>query len=241
MFSGHGQKFDPAAEAQIEALVADPSFTVDTETPAQVLQENLVDAYLGHAREVLPASSLDASAMRGARIALDCANGATTTVAPRLFRELGFDVTVIGNEPDGRNINLNCGSTHPECLADLVRNDGFRLGIAFDGDGDRAILVDHDGKLVDGDAVLLMSAKHMRTRGRLKGNAVVATVMSNIGLEIALRDLGIEMLRTPVGDRYVMEEILEARPLARRRAVGPHHLLRLSCSPATASSPRCPC
>jgi len=209
VFSGHGQKFDTAAEAQIEALVADPSFKVDTDKPAQVLQENLVDAYLGHAREALPASSLDSSSLRGARIALDCANGATTTVAPRLFRELGFDVTVIGNEPDGRNINLRCGSTHPEALADLVRNDGYRLGIAFDGDGDRAILVDHEGKLVDGDAVLLMCGKHMQSRGRLKGNAIVATVMSNIGLEIALRDLGIEMLRTPVGDKYVMEEILK--------------------------------
>ena len=209
VFSGHGQKFDPAAEAQIEALVADPSFTVDTETPAHGA------AGKSGRRVSRPrprgAAGLVAGrvALRGARIALDCANGATTTVAPRLFRELGFDVTVIGNEPDGRNINLNCGSTHPEALAELVRNDGFRLGIAFDGDGDRAILVDHEGKLVDGDAVLLMSAKHMRARGRLKGNAVVATVMSNIGLEIALRDLGIEMLRTPVGDKYVMEEILK--------------------------------
>jgi phosphoglucosamine mutase len=174
-----------------------------------VLREDLVEAYLGHASEALPAASLEPSSLRGARIALDCANGATTTVAPRLFRELGFDVTVIGNDPDGRNINLKCGSTHPDALVDLVRNDGYRLGIAFDGDGDRAILVDAAGQLVDGDAVLLMSAKHMQTRGRLRGNAVVATVMSNIGLEIALRDLGIEMIRCPVGDKYVMEEILK--------------------------------
>jgi phosphoglucosamine mutase len=209
VFSGRGEKFDAAAEARIEALVADSSFNVDTETPAQVLREDLVEAYLGHASEALPAASLEPSSLRGARIALDCANGATTTVAPRLFRELGFDVTVIGNDPDGRNINLKCGSTHPDALAELVRNDGYRLGIAFDGDGDRAILVDAAGQLVDGDAVLLMSAKHMQTRGRLRGNAVVATVMSNIGLEIALRDLGIEMIRCPVGDKYVMEEILK--------------------------------
>ncbi len=147
-------------------------------------------------------------ALAGARIGLDCANGATATVAPRLFRALGFDVVVIGAEPDGRNINLDCGSTHPECLSELVKTETLRFGVAFDGDGDRAILIDEHGKVVDGDAVLYLCAKHMRTGGRLKGNAIVATVMSNIGLEIALRDTGIGMLRCPVGDKYVMEELV---------------------------------
>jgi phosphoglucosamine mutase len=117
-------------------------------------------------------------------------------------------VSVIGAEPDGRNINLECGSTHPECLSDLVQKEKLRFGVAFDGDGDRAILIDADGKVVDGDAVLYLCAKHMRASGRLKGNAIVATVMSNIGLEIALRDAGIGMLRCPVGDKYVMEELV---------------------------------
>jgi phosphoglucosamine mutase len=143
------------------------------------------------------------------RIALDTANGATTTVAPRLFQDLGFDVTVIGHDPDGRNINLDCGSTHPERLAALVRDGGFRLGVAFDGDGDRAIFVDHTGRIVDGDAVMLVCARNMQSQQRLRGNAVVATVMSNIGLELALKESGIELVRCPVGDKYVMEEMLK--------------------------------
>jgi len=206
VFSGRGEKFDEAREAQIEALIHDASFDVNTSGDAAVDREDdLVTSYLRHLGEVLP----DPSSFAGTRIALDCANGATTPVAPRLFRELGFDVTVIGGEPDGRNINLHCGSTHPEKLAALVPAQGFKLGVAFDGDGDRAILIDHAGKIVDGDAVMLLCAKHMKSRGRLRGNAVVATVMSNIGLELALRALGIELVRAPVGDKYVMEEIIK--------------------------------
>jgi phosphoglucosamine mutase len=115
---------------------------------------------------------------------------------------------LVGASPDGRNINLECGSTHPEHLARVVRERGCRMGVAFDGDGDRAILVDANGRVVDGDAVLLMCARHLQRTGGLTGNAVVATVMSNIGLEIALRESGIEMVRCPVGDKYVMEEML---------------------------------
>jgi phosphoglucosamine mutase len=204
IFSGHGQKFAEAQERDIEVLVADPAFRVDPEAPAVVTREDLVDAYLGHAKAMLPSPG----ALRGARIGLDCANGATATVAPRLFRDLGFEVSVIGAEPDGRNINLDCGSTHPECLSDLVQQEKLRFGVAFDGDGDRAILIDADGRVVDGDAVLYLCARHMRAGGRLKGDAIVATVMSNIGLEIALREAGIGMLRCPVGDKYVMEELV---------------------------------
>jgi phosphoglucosamine mutase len=130
-----------------------------------------------------------------------------TAVAPALFKELGFETTVIGDEPDGRNINRGVGSTHPETLAEIVRHDGYRLGVAFDGDGDRAILVDSAGRVLDGDHVMLMCAKQMKAEGRLRGNAVVATVMSNIGLELALKKLGIELIRTQVGDKYVMEEM----------------------------------
>ena len=204
IFSGHGQKFAEAQERDIEVLVADPAFEVDLDTPAAVTREDLVDAYLDHACLMLPAPG----ALRGARIGLDCANGATSTVAPRLFRALGFDVSLIGADPDGRNINLECGSTHPECLSALVQKEKLRFGVAFDGDGDRAILIDADGRIVDGDAVLYLCARHMRAGGRLKGDAIVATVMSNIGLEIALREAGIGMLRCPVGDKYVMEELV---------------------------------
>jgi phosphoglucosamine mutase len=209
VFSGRGEKFDEAREAQIEALIHDASFTVDTTGDVTVDQQHdLVVAYARHQRDVLPDPTPLLRPGSRTRIALDCANGATTSVAPQLFRDLGFDVTVIGGEPDGRNINLHCGSTHPDKMSALVREDGYRLGVAFDGDGDRAILVDHAGNIVDGDAVMLMCAKHMQSHGRLRGNAVVATVMSNIGLELALKALGIELVRAPVGDKYVMEEII---------------------------------
>jgi len=115
---------------------------------------------------------------------------------------------VIGNEPDGRNINFQCGSTRPERLARTVVETGCRVGVAFDGDGDRAIFVDHLGQIVDGDAVLLVCARQLKREGRLHGNMIVATVMSNIGLELALHDLGIGLVRCAVGDKYVMEEML---------------------------------
>jgi phosphoglucosamine mutase len=130
-------------------------------------------------------------------------------VAPALFRQLGYDATCIGCAPDGRNINLGCGSTAPELLARTVVDSGSEMGIAYDGDGDRAIFIDAGGRVVDGDAVMLMCAKQMKAEGRLKGNAVVATVMSNIGLEIALRQAGIDLVRCAVGDKYVMEEMLK--------------------------------
>jgi phosphoglucosamine mutase len=164
---------------------------------------DFVDEYIAHAREALP----DPGRLGSMAVALDLANGATTTVAPRLFDALGFRTTITGNEPDGRNINRECGSTHPERLAAIVRKDGHRLGVAFDGDGDRAIFVSADGRIVDGDAVLLMCAKQMKRTGSLTGDAVVATVMSNIGLEIALREQGIGIIRCAVGDKYVMEEM----------------------------------
>jgi len=146
--------------------------------------------------------------IKGFRLAIDCANGATTPVARMLFDGLGLETVVIGDEPDGRNINSGCGSTHPERLARTVAERGCQAGVAFDGDGDRAIFVDAGGRIVNGDAVLLMCGSQLQREGRLKGNAIVATVMSNIGLELALRDRGIELVRCAVGDKYVMEEML---------------------------------
>jgi phosphoglucosamine mutase len=149
-----------------------------------------------------------AGPLAGSRIVIDCANGATSPIAPALFARLGFAVEAIGVTPNGRNINLDCGSTHLDGLAKAVVERQARLGVAFDGDGDRALFVDHTGRIVDGDAVLLMAGIYLKDRGKLPGPAVVATVMSNIGLEIALRDRGIEMIRTAVGDKYVMEEMV---------------------------------
>ena len=204
VFSGRGEKFTETLEREVEAIVGDPSWTVGGSADIPVDLADVVDAYIAHARLALPRPDR----LGRLRIALDTANGATTTVAPRLFRELGFDVELLGAAPDGRNINLDCGSTHPERLARTVRERRCRVGVAFDGDGDRAILVDADGRIVDGDAVLLMCARHMKATGTLRNNAVVATVMSNIGLEIGLRESDIDLVRCPVGDKYVMEEML---------------------------------
>jgi phosphoglucosamine mutase len=205
VFSGRGEKFTETLEMQVESIVHDAGWQVPASGLPPVERTDVTDAYLAHTRRALP----EPDRLGRFRLAIDTANGATTTVAPRLFREMGFDLTVIGSEPDGRNINLDCGSTHPERLAALVREGGYRMGVAFDGDGDRAIFVDHQGRIVDGDAVMLMCARHMKAQGRLQGNALVATVMSNIGLEIALRESGIDLVRCPVGDKYVMEEMLK--------------------------------
>ena len=205
VFSGAGEKFTEELEQQVEAIVTDTSWQVPAGDVPEVEQVDYRSEYASHLRAILP----NVESFRGTRLAVDCANGATTTIAPRLFQELGFDLRCIGCEPDGRNINLKVGSTAPEQLARLVVDGGYPLGIAYDGDGDRAIFVDDKGQIVDGDAVMLMCAKQMKREGRLTGNAVVATVMSNIGLEIALRDAGIDIVRCPVGDKYVMEEMIK--------------------------------
>ena len=209
VFSGSGAKYSEHLEERIERLVSDRTWSVAQGGTPEVDRTDHLRTYLKHAREVLP----DADAVTGWRVAIDCANGAMTTVAPRLMKEIGLDVTVLAAEPDGRNINLSCGSTHPELLAKTVRSGGYRFGVAFDGDGDRAIFVDQNGRIVDGDHVLFMCAKQMKAEGRLKGDAVVATVMSNIGLEQALKQIGVELVRTQVGDKYVMEE-MQRRGLA---------------------------
>jgi phosphoglucosamine mutase len=204
VFSGRGEKFTEVLEREVEAIVARDDWQVPATASARLDRTNVVDEYLAHARLILP----DAGRLHGMRIAIDTANGATTTVAPRIFTDLGFDLTLLGASPNGRNINLDCGSTHPDGLSAAVREYGAAMGVAFDGDGDRAIFVDAAGRIVDGDAVLLMCARHLKATDRLKGNAVVATVMSNIGLELALSQSGIETVRCPVGDKYVMEEMV---------------------------------
>jgi phosphoglucosamine mutase len=209
VFSGRGEKFTERVEREIEAIVADPAWAARPGPAQPVEWANLVGDYLDHLHAVLP----DGMRVPGVRLAIDTANGATTPVAEPLFQRLGFATVAIGNAPDGRNINLDCGSTHPERLADTVVRQGCQLGVAFDGDGDRAIFADERGRIVDGDAVLLMCARQLQRENRLKGNAVVATVMSNIGLEIAMRESGIDLVRCAVGDKYVMEEML-ARDLS---------------------------
>ncbi len=204
VFSGTGAKLTEMLEASVEKLVADASWSVPAH-PGTIERKDLSAHYLEHLELILD----DAGPMAGSPIVVDCANGATAAMAPAFLTSLGFDVHAIGITPNGRNINLDCGSTHLDGLSRAVVGSGARLGIAFDGDGDRALLVDHHGKVVDGDAILLMGAIHLNEEGKLPGGAIVATVMSNIGLEIALRDRGISLVRTAVGDKYVMEEMVK--------------------------------
>lgn len=203
VFSGAGVKYGGQFESRIEAIVADSTWELPAGDARDVPHADHLRKYLDHARTVLP----NLARLGPVRIAVDCANGAMTTVAPALFAELGFDMTVLGADPDGRNINRGVGSTHPEHLAEVVRRGNYRLGVAFDGDGDRAILVDANGRVLDGDHVMLLCAKQMKAEGRLRGSAVVATVMSNIGLEIALKQVDVALVRTQVGDKFVMEEM----------------------------------
>src|SRR5215204_3851828 len=151
VFSGRGEKFTEILEREVEAIIADRSWTVGGSADIPVERTDVIDAYIAHARLALP----DPQRLGRLKVAVDAANGATTTVAPRLFDELGFDVHLMGARPDGRNINLDCGSTHPQNLRRVVVEHGCRVGVAFDGVGDRAILVDADGRVIDGDAVLL--------------------------------------------------------------------------------------
>jgi phosphoglucosamine mutase len=203
VFGGSGTKLTAQLESSVESLVADSSWNVTAEK-GTLDRQDLSAHYLQHLLEIMKS----AGSLAGSRIVVDCANGATAPLAPALFAGLGFDVHAIGVSPNGRNINLDCGSTHLDGLAKAVVEQGARCGVAFDGDGDRALFVDAAGNIVDGDAILLMAAIYLKDRGGLPGPAVVATVMSNIGLEIALRDRGIELVRTAVGDKYVMEEMV---------------------------------
>ncbi len=204
VFGGAGVKLTEKLEASVELLVADPSWQVGP-APGVIDRHELSGHYLEHLAEILD----DAGSLAGVPIVVDCANGATAAMAPAFLSSLGFKVRPIGISPDGRNINLDCGSTHLAGLAREVVATGAGLGIAFDGDGDRALFVDAAGGTVDGDAVLLIAALQMKKEGRLPGDAVVATVMSNLGLEMALRDRGISLVRTAVGDKYVMEEMVK--------------------------------
>jgi phosphoglucosamine mutase len=146
--------------------------------------------------------------LSGLRVLLDCANGATYRVAPEIFRRFGGHVEAIAAEPDGRNINEGCGSTHIEKLAQAVPAGRFDVGFAFDGDGDRVLAVDRTGAVVDGDELIALSALHLRSAGRLPGDGVAVTVMTNYGFHRAMADAGIEVATTPVGDRHVMAELI---------------------------------
>ena len=202
-FDCDGNKLADEKELAIEAELESPMQCVASESIGKA--ERVEDAH-GRYIEFCKATVDRSLRLRGYKIVLDCAHGATYDVAPGVFAELGADIVVIGAEPDGLNINAGCGSTHPERLRTEVLAQGADLGIAFDGDGDRVIMVDGNGVVLDGDELLLIIARHRQTAGRLVGG-VVGTVMSNFGLEQALARLRIPFARSKVGDRYVLEEL----------------------------------
>jgi phosphoglucosamine mutase len=198
-FGAEGTKLDDDKEAVIESLLGEPVW--DRIGRVRELHGAAGD-YLRELEARFAGLRLD-----GVRVLLDCANGATHRVAPEIFRRLGAGVDAIGVEPDGRNINLECGSTHMERLLGLM--EGHDLGFAFDGDGDRVLAVDRNGVVVDGDELMALAALHLRATDRLAGGGVAVTVMTNYGFHRAMREHGIEVATTPVGDRYVLTELLE--------------------------------
>ena len=215
VFSPSGKKLADEMERQIEADVAEADYDTHKlhfsdkpdESRNNFAESELIFAekYLHYLVETV-ARDLN---LKGMRLAVDCANGAASSFAPQLFTRLGAKIEVISALPDGRNINEKCGALHLNSLQKIVRSGEFDLGIAFDGDADRALFVDGNGALVDGDYTLLLLGENLRSSGRLTGNVVVSTVMSNLGLEIALRERGIEFIRAQVGDRFVLEEMLK--------------------------------
>ncbi|MGX1172959.1 MULTISPECIES: phosphoglucosamine mutase [Pseudomonas] len=204
-FSGQGTKLPDDIELMIEELLDTPMTVVESSKIGKVSRIN--DAS-GRYIEFCKGSVPTGTSFSGLKIVVDCAHGATYKVAPSVFRELGADVVVLSAQPNGLNINHNCGSTHTEALQAAVLAEQADLGIAFDGDGDRVLMVDHTGTVVDGDELLFIIARDLHGRGKLQGG-VVGTLMSNLGLELALADLDIPFVRANVGDRYVISELLE--------------------------------
>ena len=181
----------------------------------------LPEQYIQFLIESVPGLTLD-----GLRIVADCANGAAAAVAPELFMRLGARIpeqfALLNIAPDGRNINDGCGALHPQWVAAEVQKRGAAIGLTFDGDADRCMLAGAHGNVINGDAILLMAARDLKARGLLTGDLVVATTMSNMGLEAALKRSGIRMLRAPVGDRYVLEQMQQHDACFRRRTIGPY-------------------
>jgi phosphoglucosamine mutase len=211
IFSGNGFKLSLEKENQIEELILNNNHAIDDCLPepkglGKAFRLNdAVDLYTLFLKDTFPKEL----SMRGMKIALDCANGATYRVAPKVFRELGAEVFSIHANPDGLNINSNCGSQHPEDLANAVIKYGAEIGMAFDGDGDRVIAVDEKGNTITGNQILLIYSNTLKKEGKLKNNTVVTTIMSNLGLDIALKERGINHVKSDVGDRYVLKDMLE--------------------------------
>jgi phosphoglucosamine mutase len=208
VFSSSGLKLPDKTEEEIEELICSEvanGFSAAPEEIGEVSEHpDAEDLYIQSVLEgIAPGCSL-----QGLKLVLDCANGAAYRIAPIVFRKLGAQVICLADKPDGKNINLDCGAMHPEIIAAKVLEHGADLGIALDGDADRVIMADEQGMRLDGDNIMAICAAQMKAEGRLRKNTVVATVMSNIGFLAAMKEMGIDVVRTQVGDRYILEEML---------------------------------
>lgn len=208
-FNGEGYKLDDDIEEEIEDIIIS-SIDVNSHITGELIgrcldaSEDAAELYAAHLLETVD-FRLD-----GIKVALDCANGASYRIAPKVYEALGAEVIVTGNEPNGININDGCGSTHPEKLSVLVQKTGAHVGLAFDGDADRLIVVDEKGNVIDGDRVIAICARMLKEQGRLAENKATVTVMSNIGFHKAMEESGIDVDVTGVGDRYVLEQMLKS-------------------------------
>jgi phosphoglucosamine mutase len=204
LISSSGTKFPDAVEAELERFILSSApHRAAAATVRRQDEEKLHDDYLAGLREKV----LAGANLAEMKIVLDCANGAASKLAPPLFRSLGADVIAINDSPDGKNINFVCGSLHPEGMQKRVVADGAAFGVAFDGDADRCVFSTASGKIVDGDGILLVAGRYMKSARTLKGDVLVGTTMANLGLERALEKSGLRLVRTDVGDRYVLEEM----------------------------------
>jgi phosphoglucosamine mutase len=211
IFGRDGFKLPDTVEAELEAVllgeVPEPELPRGTGIGRAWRVDDAAGRYAVYCKTIFPKELT----LEGIKVVVDCANGAAYKVAPEVFEDLGATVVTLGTEPDGTNINKRCGALHPEGMAAMVRRTGAQLGIALDGDADRCILCDERGEIVDGDQILAVLARRMMRDGRLPGNSVVATVMSNVGLERSLGEVGAKLVRVNVGDRYVVERMRQDR------------------------------
>lgn len=206
-FDSKGYKLSDELENKIESHLNDTEVVITNPIAGDIGRkleiDNAVHSYIDFLKKTIDVN------LRGLKIAVDCANGAAYIAAPSVLADLGAEIVVIDNKPDGKNINVNCGSTHPGNLQKLVVDTGADVGLALDGDADRLIAVDNKGNVVNGDHILAICAKHMKAKGTLKSDTVVATIMSNMGFDIAMKQEKINVAKTTVGDRYVLEEMLK--------------------------------
>jgi phosphoglucosamine mutase len=229
LFSHAGMKFPDATEEVLELEIIKHrarNKSPRISAPLLVADQSLDAEYLAYLRRVV----IPGAKLNELRMVLDCANGAAFKLGPELFRSLGVQVITVGGSPDGRNINAGCGSLHLEGLQKRVLSEGAALGVAFDGDADRALFVASDGQIVNGDGVMLAAARFLKSQNKLKGNKVVGTSMSNLGLERVLDAEGITLARADVGDRYVLEEMLRSGSVLGGEQSG--HIIFLDDSPA---------